>query len=446
MSAAVEDTSRGAEDALVSEIMGHVDEDVLLTALAGLVETPSPTGGERAVATWAADQLSRWGVPGQVQALDEDQANAIGVLQGRGAGPSVLLYAPLDTFLTGRPGDDLPWAAPEDRADLRPELQRVGNLAAGLGASNPKGHAACVMVAAHALAASGVALDGDVVVGLGAGGMPSFAVPGVGGPERCNTGHGVGAAFLLQRGFATDHAIVAKPGWTVSHEEVGLVWADVLVPGIHTYVGSRHRLPYRNAVTNAAEVALRLEPWLEEYAARHEHGTMRPQGVIGSVTGGWERLVAATTAQVRLRLDLRITVEQSAPEVIRELRAETERIGAELDLTLVVRQVAAIPASHTPEDAEVVQATVAAWEAVAGRRHELVTANSGATDANILRMHGIPTARVGMPKVNHTIAGDPVDFEEGMNTVDLRDMVRLVEVLVRSVTGIRGMQGVGQRG
>jgi hypothetical protein len=85
-----------------------------------------------------------------------------------------------------------------------------------------------------------------------------------------------------------------------------------------------------------------------------------------------------------------------------------------------------------------VKATVAAWEAVAGERHEPIRGNSGATDANILRMRGVPTARVGMPKVPSAPDGGPVDFTLGMNLVDLREMRRLVEVLVRTVLGMSG--------
>ncbi len=50
---------------------------------------------------------------------------------------------------------------------------------------------------------------------------------------------------------------------------------------------------------------------------------------------------------------------------------------------------------------------------------------SGATDANILRNRGIPTVRVGMPKV------PDLGFSEGMNTVDIREMERLTRLLIR---------------
>lgn len=416
----------------VDRVMAHVTPDRLAYAVRGLVDIPSPTGGEAPVAAWLAEHLAESGVAARAQPLDDRQANAVGVLPG-GDGPSTLLYAPLDTFTTGDPAHDVPWAGPELRPDMLPNATVHGNLVQGLGAGNPKGHAACVAVAIKALAQSGVALPGDVIAGFGAGGMPSFAI-GNGG--RRNTGHGVGAGFLLERGYTTDHAVIAKPGWHVSHEEVGLVWLDVLVPGIHTYVGSRHRLPYRNAVALAGEVAAHLENWLADYAERHEHGTMRPQGIVSSVTGGFPRLAASTPALVRLCLDVRLTTAQTPAGVTREVRAEVLRFGERLGADLRVEQIAAIPATHTPPESPIVRATVAAWEAVTGTRHEVVTGNSGATDANILRMRGVPTARVGMPKVQTAPDGGPVDFSLGMNLVSLDAMSRLVEVLVRTVLGI----------
>jgi acetylornithine deacetylase/succinyl-diaminopimelate desuccinylase-like protein len=420
----------------VAAVMRHVTRDRLAEAVCGIVDIPSPTGAEAPVAGWIVEHLARAGVAAQVQPLDDRQANAVGTLPGRADGPSTLLYAPLDTFTTGDPALDVPWAGPEMRPDMLPRASVHGDVVQGLGAGNPKGHAACALVAVEALSASGVEMPGDVVAGFGAGGMPSFAVPGVGAEGRQNTGHGVGAGFLLERGYTTDYALIAKPGWNVSHEEVGLVWLDVLVPGIHTYVGSRHRLPYRNAVALAGEVAAHLEAWLEKYAAGHEHGTMRPQGIVSSITGGFERLAASTPALVRMRLDVRITPDQTPAGVTREVRAEVRHLGERLDADLRVEQTAAIPASHTSPDSPVVRASVAAWEAVAGERHEPIRENSGATDANILRMRGVPTARVGMPKVSTAPDGGPVDFSLGMNLVDLREMRRLTEVLVRTVLGL----------
>ena len=417
----------------VSAVMAHVTRDRIVETTCGLVDIPSPTGGERPIAEWIARRLAGSGIDASAQIIDGEQANAVGVLRGPQDGPSLLLYAPLDTFTTGDPALDLPWAGPEMRDDMVARASVHGDLVVGLAAGNPKGHAAAIMVAVEALAKAGAPLAGDVVAGLGAGGMPSFGVPGAGVPGRQNTGHGVGATFLLERGFTTDHAVIAKPGWNVSHEEVGLVWIDVEVPGEHTYVGSRHRLPYRNAASVAARVIQHLEEWFEEYAEVHEVGSMRPQGVVSSVVGGFDRLAASTSALVRLRLDVRMTPDQTAPAVVREVREQTRRVAEELGVEIHVRQVAAVPGTRTDRDEPIVRATTEAWEQVAGRPHELILANSGATDANMLRLRGIPTARVGMPKVLTAPDGGPVDFTLGMNIVDVNEVRRLVEVLVRTV-------------
>jgi acetylornithine deacetylase/succinyl-diaminopimelate desuccinylase-like protein len=430
-------TGSGVVEAVAAGL-AEVERDHLLEAVCGLVDRPSPTGAERPVAEWLVEHLTGHGVESVLQVIDDAQANAVGVLRGPADGQSVLLYAPLDTYTTGDPALDLPYAGPRMREDMLPRATVYDDLVVGLAAGNPKGHAACVLVAIEAMARAGIDLPGDVVAGFGAGGMPSFAVDGVGVPGRTNTGHGVGAAFLLERGFTTDHAVIAKPGWTVSHEEVGLTWVDVEVPGEHSYVGSRHRMPYRNAAAGAARVIEVLETWAEEYAARHEVGTMRPQGVVSSVHGGFARLAASTSALVRVRLDVRMTPDQSPPAVVREVRAALAPLEAELGVPLVVRQVASVPGTRTDPEAPIVRSAVAAWEAVEGRPHELVLQNSGATDANMIRMRGIPTARVGMPKVAHGPHGRPVDFTLGMNAVDLREARRLVEVLVRTVVGMGG--------
>lgn len=428
---------RTSVEGSVAAVLEHVTRDLLLDAVRGMVNIASPTGGERPLATWIADTLVAGGVDAAVHPVDAHQASAAATVPG-GDGPSLMLYAPIDTFTAGDARLDVPGASVTWRDDLRAAAVVDGDVVEGLGAGNPKGHAAVVMAVLQAFRASGVVVPGDVVGGFGAGGMPSFAVPGIGDPMRVNTGHGVGAALLLERGFTTDYAVIAKPGWHVLHEEVGLVWLDVLVPGRHTYAGSRHRLPYSNAVATAGRVAIALEEWLEGYAARHEHATMLPQGIVSSVHGGLDRLAASTPAEVRLRLDLRLTTQQTPPGVVREVRDELRRLSEQLGVELGVRQVAAIPATHTPTGSPVVRAAVEAFEAVDGRPHHVTTGNSGATDANILRMRGVPTARVGMPKVAATPDGGEIDFSRGMNLVDLVEMRKLAEVLVRTVVLLPG--------
>jgi len=404
----------------------HVTADRLRDLITGLVDVPSPTGDEGPLAAHIADTLTTAGCPARVQPLDDRQANAWARLSGDGTGPDLMLYAPIDTLTVGEESEDLPWIGPELRDDMRPRATVHDDLVVGLGASNPKGHAACVMMATEAIALAGVPLTGDLVAAFGAGGMPTNARPG---GKRLNTGQGVGCSFLLEQGVWTDYALIAKPGWTVSWDEVGLVWFEVTVHGTHTYVGSRHRLPYDNPVARAGEVTRHLEEWFVEYAERHTSGTVAPQGIVSSIQGGWPRMAAVTPASCTLMVDLRIGPDTTPMQAKREFMAA---IGALRDKNIDVgaEMVLAVPGTSTDPESWICRSATASWAAFEGREHEVIRGNSGATDANILRGRGIPTVRVGMPKVTDSLFD--IDFARGMNTVSVRAMEKLTRHLIRT--------------
>ncbi|MFI1338075.1 M20 family metallopeptidase [Streptomyces sp. NPDC020845] len=411
-----------------AEATRHISTDRLRELITGLVDIPSPTGDEGPLATHIAGTLRSAGCHAATQPLDDRQANAWARLAGDGTGPDLMLYAPIDTLTVGEESEDLPWIGPELREDMRPAATVHGDLVTGLGASNPKGHAACVMMATEAIARAGIPLTGDLVAAFGAGGMPTNARP-VG--TRRNTGQGAGCSFLLEQGVWTDYAVIAKPGWTVSWDEVGLVWFEVTVHGTHTYAGSRHRLPYDNAIARAGEVARYLEEWFVEYAERHTSGTVAPQGIVASIRGGWPRMAAVTPAVCTLMVDLRISPDTTPTQAKREFMSALAALRATSPgLDVRAEMVLAIPGTRTPRESWIHRSATAAWEALEGRELEVIAGNSGATDANILRGRGIPTVRVGMPKV--TEAPFEIDFARGMNTVSLRAMEKLSRHLIRT--------------
>ncbi|MER5996391.1 peptidase dimerization domain-containing protein [Streptomyces viridosporus] len=407
----------------------------LTELVVGMVDIPSPTGEEAELARWLTTTLDHAGLDAHYQAIDDRQGNAVARLRGDGSGEDLLLYAPIDTLTVGDPEEDVPWVGPELRADLRPCAEVQGHHVLGLGASNPKGHGAAVVAAAEAIARARIPLRGDLVVGLGAGGMPTNGRT-TRGLTRHNTGQGSGCSFLLEQGWWADHALIAKPGWAVSWEEVGLCWFEIRVRGTYTYVGSRHRMPYRNAIAHAATVIDALERWFPEYTARHTDGLVAPQGIVSSVEGGWPRMAAVTPALCRIMVDLRTSPRSTPADVRREFAAAVDAITAahpeiELDWDMVL----SIPGTRTPEDAPVVAAAKAAWEESTGRPHQPIVANSGATDANILRSRGLPTARIGMDRIGPD-APLPLDFPSGMNVVDIREAHRLTRTLVHTAIAL----------
>ncbi len=297
-------TSTQEQSAWFDDACRLIEPGRIIELVVGMVDIPSPTGEEAELARWLTTTLDDAGIDARYQEIDDRQANAIGRLRGDGSGEDLLLYAPIDTLTVGDPDEDVPWIGPELRADMRARAEVHGDHVLGLGASNPKGHAAAVVAAAEAIAKAGIPLRGDLLVGLGAGGMPTNGRL-VRDLTRRNTGQGVGCSFMLEQGVWADHALIAKPGWAVAWEEVGLCWFEVRVRGTYTYVGSRHRMPYRNSIAAAATVITELERWFPEYAARHTDGLVAPQGIVASVEGGWPRMAAVAPAMTRFTIDLR---------------------------------------------------------------------------------------------------------------------------------------------
>jgi acetylornithine deacetylase/succinyl-diaminopimelate desuccinylase-like protein len=415
-----------------------VDESILRQLAADMTGIPSPTGEERELATFMAGRLRTAGLDARYQPIDDRQGNAVGRREGAGDGPDLLLYAPIDTLTTGLEEEDVPWIGPELRPDMRPEATFDGDWVVGLGAANPKGHAACLVAAAEAVARAGIPLRGSLVVGLGAGGMPTNKRAAA-HLERFNAGQGAGCSFLLEQGVHADFAVIAKPGWSVDWEEVGLCWFRVRVRGLYGYVGARHRIPYRNPIVHAATVVQELEAWFPSYAERNTSGLVAPQGQVGSIEGGWKRTASLSPAACDLLVDLRVSPRTTPMDVRRQFGEAIAAIrGRHPEIELEWDMVLAIPGTSTPQETWIVQSAARGWEAVEQRPYEPPPGfTSGATDANILRNRGIPTARIGMPKLASP-DGREVDFALGMNAVDVGNMARLTRALVYAIVDTCG--------
>ncbi len=406
----------------------------LIELCAMMVDVGSPTGEEEELAGALAAELTAMGLAGQTQTVTGRMANAHGRLGGTGGRPSLLLYSPIDTVTAGSAAEDLPWAGPELRADMVPAAQVHDGVVVGLGAQNPKGHGACILAAAEALASTGVTLDGDLLLGFGGGGMPTSRRR----PDLPD-GHGAGCAALVEA-LQPGRAVIAKTGWAISWEEVGFIWFEVEVGGTHTYVGSRHLLPYRNAIADAAHIVSGLEQWFPRWAEQHRDGLVAPQGVVAAIGGGWPHMAAFTTAVCRFQVDLRLSPRTTQAEAVEVFSAEVQRLAAEIGAEVTVRTLVAVDGTTTDPADDIITRSIACWEQLTGRDHQPIAGLSGATDANILRAHGVPTARVGLPKLDPSrLPGHQIDFQLGMNAVDVVDMERLTRLLIRIAVDLCGV-------
>ena len=155
-----------------ARILGEVSRDRLREIVVEMTSIGSPTGDERALAEHLTARGRRAGLEATCQVVDGEQANALLRHPGREDGPDLLLYAPIDTHTVGAADDDVPWVGPSLREDMVPHASVHGDYVVGLGANNPKGHAACVLAAIEAARRAGAPLRGAVLAGFGSGGMP----------------------------------------------------------------------------------------------------------------------------------------------------------------------------------------------------------------------------------------------------------------------------------
>jgi len=383
-----------------------VGEEELAQLCLDLTAIPSPTGEEHAVADFAVRKLAAEGAVAEVQEAAEGVANAVARLGG-GDGPSLMLWAPLDT-----PPLDSDWIGEEPRPDWALPPRREGDKVIGLGADNPKAFAAAAIGAATTVARSGLTLRGELIVGLAGGTMPVSRRPGL----------GTGTRRLLET-VTADFCVVLKPGWAVAHEEVGFAWFRIVVPGGMSYTGIRHKGPYRSPVVAAAKVVETIEAWLPEYTAANTSGLVAPQGAVNAIRAGDPGVGSFTPARAELLLDLRISPRGS----VEEAQAALEQLLAEHEAT--VELVASVPPAYTAPESPLVQALVRAWEAEEGKEHAAPSGASGASDAGIIRAAGAQTARLGLP-----MPETPSPYPGfSMGVADARSMAKLTRVLVHAI-------------
>lgn len=407
----------------IDRAISLISKDNLVSILSKIVDAASPTGEEGPCAREIVHILNKYNLQGEEQVLDQQQSNAIGRISGRysDSHDTLMFYAPIDTVTSSDPSEDLPWAGPEMKPEMWAKSSTDGRYVYGLGAHNPKGHVACIIEAGRVIKESNASIEGDLLLGFGAGGMPTNSREGT----RIDAGHGVGCDYMMQQGPKPHHAVIAKSGWSISWEEVGLVWFEVKVKGIHNYSGARHLMPYVNPIVDAARLIEKIEDWLIKWPEAHRSGLVAPQGVISFIESGWERMPSFTPAVCRLRIDLRIsprtTIEEAEAAFAEMLRSCSDELGIETSYQRIV----AIPGARTDPKDLIIEQSIKSWEAISGNKHHAVTGMSGATDANILRGHGVSTARVGLPKAQIP----NIDFQLGMNAVDIDDLYNLTALL-----------------
>jgi acetylornithine deacetylase len=329
--------------------------------------------GDAQVAQIIAARLRAAGLEVSMTEVAPDRPNVVGRLRGRGGGRSLMLCGHTDVVGAEPPG-------------FTPSV-RDGRLY-GRGTVDMKGGLAAAVVAVERLAASGSALDGDVLV---AGVIDEEWVSA--GAERLVAEHGADAAILPEQ---SDLDVIVEHG--------GFAWFDVHSrgvesPGIEPEAGV-------DAIALLAPVLSGLVELDRELAQRPRRRYGRTSVHPSTIAGGTQFPVyaAACTLGIERCLVAGESVAGAQAEVdalLARARVADPRFDAEVEL-VVGREPVSLD-----ESGPLVRALDAASEARTGRAPAHV-GDMGWADSGILAEAGIPCAIFGPAGDGHHTAHEYV--------------------------------------
>ncbi len=421
----------------------NIDVERLKRLTFDLTDIHSPTGAEAEASQFLTAYMNDAGFRAHFQPVSEQSGNCVGRLDGDGSGPTILLYAPIDTHLDADPEFDLPWVGPVLRDDMIPKARIDGDTVLGLGASNPKSMVATLTEAARCVVEANVPLKGNIVVASCGGGMPWVA------NARAKTGISSGVMHMLTRGVSADFGVIFKPWDHVYFEHPGMMWFKVTTWGSMGYAGIPRGVPeFRSSIVPGARVILELEEWLSRYPEAHMSTQIKPEGWVSAVRSGWPEKPAFPSAACEIYLDIRTNPDQSMAEVEAEFAGVMRDIVARHDdVEANWETVVTCKGSRTSPDHWIVQSALRGWESVHGQDYPGAEMLSGQTDAATICQMGLPLVRIGYPWV-----GDkdmPAEFSDGLGGMgvavipDLIDPMRhLIYILIDSLTRSREEVGL----
>ncbi|MFT5198028.1 MAG: acetylornithine deacetylase [Planctomycetota bacterium] len=285
--------------------------------LLDLVRTPSVSGDESEVATFAADWLQAHGVP--VKRLGD---TLVAQVEGAGPGRTLLLNTHLDTVPAGQGWLSDPW-----------EVDWQGDRLTGLGANDAKGCATAMMCAVADLAARRD-WSGTLQLALNA-------------TEETNN---QGMADALAELGMPDGGITGEPtGLQVVRSQAGLVVLEALWHGQSCHAAHVGRVENSNAMLKACKDLATLPAWMEP---GEEHELLGKSTLVATALKSGERHNLIPDSAIAL-FDARLVPPTDSAACLTELKRYLH--SAEVRV-----RSERLKAVDTPADDPLVQAALAA--------------------------------------------------------------------------------------
>lgn len=404
-------------------------------------------GQERDVGEAVAGWLRAAGVSVRTQTLSQDSVNVIGTIRGTGdragGGRSLILNAHMDTQGAAPAGDE------EIERKIRGAWTEDG-LLYGRGLANDKAQLAAELIAARAIAASGVTLKEDLLVTAVA---QETSAPtdepdalrdwsGI-GPAISQVREGHGARWLVEQGVVADYALVAEVSdFTVTVGQAGYLRLRISVPGNIPYTPGLDRgngiAGNPNPFERAAHVMVALEEWARRYEAENHQefwgGTFVPKAQIHEVAGSGP---AWTEMQdfCHIFFDIRLTPDAVPAEISNSVRRRLEPLALDCEMVPYDYRRGYIAANCEP----LLDALKSAHKAVLGGDLELASSRmiSMWRDANAFNEAGIAAIGYGPPTQDAIGAG----LAGATRPIAIDDLLATAKVIALTALAICGVAG-----
>jgi len=415
-------TASSLDPKLVDRILAQVHEEEIVAMSCDVINIPSPTGHELAMAEYMRGVLQALGINVAWQEVEEGRANVVGRWIGTGGGKNLMFNGHMDTSNTGEE-DFLTGIGYKPRAIVK------NGMIYGLGIYNMKGALVCYTHALKALIRAGVRLQGDFIVAAVAGEIEKTQWGDFKGKEY--RGYGFGTHYLVNHGILPDMCILGEPtDLHVVLEHFGSMWVRISCTGIYVHTAFCEGREEMNSIRRMYELMQPVMNWIESWEKKASYGGKKAIVNLGGIRGGHAWRASRTPEKTDLFLDVRVPPTIAMNEARREIQQLFLGLQKQHpDWGLEFETYVSVPGARIREDHELIRTIDANHERILGARpeREVVT---WCSDASVLTRYGVET-------VNYGPSSGPRDKEgEKVSVKTLVDITKIYALTAAELCGV----------
>ncbi len=390
----------------VRDMYSHQDASAAVKMTRELIETPSATGYEGAIAEYVAEKFRSLGMRVEMQEVEEGRNNVVARWRSGTHGKRLMLLAHFDTSTV--PGEDLP-------IGYQPVATVKDGWIYGLGVSNMKCAFSGFYSALQMLIDSGTHLNGEIIVAGVIGEILKAPIDEWRG--RRFRGGGSGAHYMFSHGVLADFCINGEPtGLRLQPLNGGYAFFRIHIKGDPQEAYSKDQAI--DPIPKAFRVHERLLHWESEYQAARRHPHITPQILIGSMYAGYPYKPHISAPFCNLYLHVQTVPGENVMSVQNEVETVVGELMAEdLSLDASVQMYLNEPGYEIPFDDPLPTAVARAHQAVFGSEVSIPDPRRCAisSDNNSLATHSVPAVTYGPGGIN--LSGGYGMYQPGLGEV-----------------------------